>query len=674
MQKDSMTNGRAKWLAYEKPSFAEAGEQSPFLPPAGSPDQFFPIEDKGGILLFRKSFCVKGQRRAEVSATALGVFDLYLNGKRVGRGEAREDAAAFDEMKPGWSDYNKRCLYYSYDITPLLREGENTLLAAVASGWYAGRIAHNMYGQVHPAFIAEIRVTDEDGEKQYPTDATWQAAFGSAIRAAEIWDGELYDANKPSLVEISSKKDALVWETPKTEKHDIFITPHVGPTVTVRPNLARKPQTVTVYRGTEDNGSDYGRIRILRTQTGNTFSLAAGETALLDFGQNMVGFPTFTARGTAGVAVQFRFGEMCNDSGLKSRGNDNAEGSLYSINYRSAKSKLSYILNGHDVSYRPTFTFFGFRYCEIQTTGDVTFEDLTAEVLGSATRETATMETSNPEVNQLISNILWGQRGNYLSVPTDCPQRDERLGWTGDTQAFSYTAAYNADVDGFFRKWLQDARDSQDENGIYPDIIPKAHVRHGSAAWADAGIIVPYNMWRMYADTDLIREHFDSMEKYMAWLETTEGNGPKPTYGDWLAYEPTDPAYISVAYYALDARYMAAMAHAIGREERAGHYQAVFEKVSALFRERYCEKSGDLKPDFRTQTGYLLALRCDLLCSENRQAAVAALKKKSWTMAINSPLGLSVPASFAKCWPGSEKTTLRIPSCFRRATPPGFTA
>ena len=294
---------------------------------------------------------------------------------------------------------------------------------------------------------------------------------------------------------------------------------------------------------------------------------------MLDFGQNMVGWPTFTARGAAGTSLQIRFGEMLNDSGLKSRGNDNPEGSIYSINYRSAKAKLCYILNGQDDAYRPTFSFFGFRYCEIRATADVTFENLTAEVVGSANRETGHMETSNADVNRLISNVLWGQRGNYLSVPTDCPQRDERLGWTGDTQAFCCTAAYNADVDGFFHKWLQDARDSQAENGMYPDVIPKVRVvGWGGAAWSDAGIIVPYTMWKMYADTDIIREHYASMERYMDWLATTDLSGPNATYGDWLAYEPTDARYISVAYYALDARYMAAMSRAIDRADRAAHY------------------------------------------------------------------------------------------------------
>lgn len=630
MSKDYMTEGHAAWITYADPAGTVPSEKTnPWETPIGAADQFAPIVDKNGIALFRKTFTIRELKAARVDATALGIYDLYVNGKRVGRQAGREDAAPYDELKPGWTDYTARCLYYSYDLAPYLTEGENTLLAAVAPGWYNGRIALGTYGETHIALLAAIRLSDADGERVLYTDKTWEASWGSAIRAADIWDGEMYDANQPSLAAISEKQDSLHWSAPAEETHDLFVTPQVGSTITVRPNLTRKPETVTVYSGTEDNGSDYGKIHVVRTLTGNSFTLAAGEAAVLDFGQNMVGWPTFTARGAAGTSLQIRFGEMLNDSGLKSRGNDNPEGSIYSINYRSAKAKLCYILNGQDDTYRPTFSFFGFRYCEIRATADVTFENLTAEVVGSANRETGHMETSNADVNRLISNVLWGQRGNYLSVPTDCPQRDERLGWTGDTQAFCCTAAYNADVDGFFHKWLQDARDSQAENGMYPDVIPKVRVvGWGGAAWSDAGIIVPYTMWKMYADTDIIREHYASMERYMDWLATTDLSGPNATYGDWLAYEPTDARYISVAYYALDARYMAAMSRAIGRADRAAHYDSLFEQVRDHFRRIYCNAVGDLNPEVRTQTGYLLALRNDLLLPERRPAAVAALKQK----------------------------------------------
>lgn len=627
MNKDSMTAGAARWLTYADPTAPT--EKKSVWTSTREEAQFAPIEDRNGLALFRKTFTTRGLRSARVDAAALGVYDLYVNGHRVGRSSQREDSAPYDELKPGWTNYNVRCLYYSYDLTPYLIEGENTLLAAVAPGWYGGRIAWGTYGNKPVAFLAAISLTDENGARSLYTDASWEASWGGAVRAADLWDGEMYDANYPSLSCVSRKKDDLIWGAPAEEERDVFVTPHIGATVTVRPNLTRKPVSVTIFDGVEDNGSDYGRIHVVRTATENSFSLSSGETAVLDFGQNMVGWPRFDVRGPKGAEIQFRFGEALNDSGLKSRGNDNPEGSIYSVNYRSARSKLQYTLNGRDETYRPTFTFFGFRYCEIRATADVTFENLTAEVVGSANRETGRMETSNAEVNQLISNVLWGQRGNFLSVPTDCPQRDERLGWTGDTQAFCRTAAYNADVDGFFHKWLQDVRDSQNDAGIYPDVVPLISWDvWGGAAWSDAGIVVPYTMWRMYGDVDIVAQHYDSMERYMDWLATTELNGPRATYGDWLAYEPTDARYISVAYYALDARYMTVMSRVVGRNDRAAHYERVYEQVRDHFQATFCDEAGDLLPALRTQTGYLLALRNDLLRPENRPGAVAALKRK----------------------------------------------
>jgi len=629
MSKDQMTNGRGSWLTCACPPNTEP-KKNPWETPLTKADQFAPIPDRGGLPIFRRVFSVSGVKSARIDATAMGVFELWCNGRRVGRTE--NGATVYDELKPGWTDYRYRVLYYSYDLAPYLRDGENVLVAVVAPGWYNGRISLDTYGETHTAFLAAIHLLDADGERVIYTDTDWQASFGGAIRTADIWDGEYYDANYPTAAQISGGLADMEWQDAATEERDIFVTPHVGPTIMVRRGMERAPKTVTVYNGTEDNGSEYGKIHVVRELSDtNAFSLAAGEVAVIDLGQNMVGFPTFTVKGAQGTTVQVRVGEMLNDSGLESRGNDNPEGSIYSINYRSAKAKAYYVLRGDEAgeSYCPTFTFFGFRYLEISATEAVEFTNLLALVVGSATREIGTMETSNADVNQLISNILWGQRGNYLSVPTDCPQRDERLGWTGDTQAFCCTAAYNADVSGFFHKWLQDARDSQHENGMYPDVIPHSRViGFGGAAWSDAGIIVPYTVWKMYADTDIILEHYASMERYMDWLATTSLQGPAPTYGDWLAYEGTDLRYISVAYYALDARYMAAMSRAIGKADRAAHYDDLYLQIRDHFRATYCNEEGDLIPEMRTQCGYLLALRNDLLIPERRANAIAALKQK----------------------------------------------
>ncbi len=633
MSKDYMTDSLATWITVQK---FDAGEiapwKNPWENPLGREGMFTPIDDQGGLALFRRQFETNGVRSARVDATALGVYELWCNGRRVGRMDEDGDTV-YDEMKPGWTDYNDRVLYYSYDLAPYLKDGLNTLVAAVAPGWYNGRIKYQTYGENnHVAFLAALHILDADSDRAIYTDTDWQGAWGGAIRAADIWDGELYDASLPTPAGLSTGCSCLTWDSVITEEHDIFVTPQVGPTMMIRKGLDRTPESVVIYDGTEDNGTDYGRIHVVRRSEGeDRFVLRKGEAAVIDLGQNMVGRPSFKVFGKKGSTLLVRFGEMLNDSGAISRGNDNPEGSIYSVNYRSAKAKIYYTLRGEadGEAYTPLFTFFGFRYLEVSATDDVTVEDLACHVIGSATREIGHMETSHPDVNRLISNVIWGQRGNYFSVPTDCPQRDERLGWTGDTQAFCGTAAYNADVAGFFHKWLQDARDSQADNGMYPDVIPAVSVvGYGGAAWSDAGIIVPYTMWKMYADTAIIEEHYDSMERYMDWLATTNHLGPNPHYGDWLAYEPTDARYICVAYYALDAMYMEVMSRVIGRRDRAAHYAALYEEQRDYFRAAYCDENGDLKLEHRTQCGYLLALRVNLLKEENRPTAIAALKQK----------------------------------------------
>ncbi|MBR5519420.1 MAG: family 78 glycoside hydrolase catalytic domain, partial [Clostridia bacterium] len=597
----------------------------------GAEDQLAPVDDHGGIALFQTRFSAQTVREAQISATALGVFDLWCNGKRVGRVSA-DGTESCDELKPGWSEYKKRVLSYTYDLAPYLRDGENILLATVAPGWYNGRINVGTYGETHIGFLCALTIADESGERTILSDDSWAAAWGGAVRASDIWDGERYDAREPDFAALSSGDGGLAWGKAVCETREITVSPHVGPTVTARKHLTRLPQTVTIYNGTEDNGTDYGKIRVVRTLTNATsFALKAGETAVLDLGQNMVGWPRFTVKGAANTDVLVRMGEMLNDSGAKSRGNDGPMGSIYSINYRVAKSKIHYCMSGatNGETYCPHFTFFGFRYLELTATADVEFSDFACLVVGSDTRETGRIETSHKDVNRLISNILWGQRGNYLSVPTDCPQRDERLGWTGDTQAFCGTASYNADVYGFFRKWLQDARDAQGEDGVYPDVIPQLRViTRGASAWADAGIIVPYTMWKMYGKTEIVEEHFESMERYMAWQESRGFAGANATYGDWLAYEETDKKYVSAVYYVQNLTYMAAMADAIGRSDRAEAYRARKEEAIADFRKVWCDEMGMLKPEVQTQTGYLLALKNDLFCPELRKTALEALKAK----------------------------------------------
>ena len=629
--KDMMNSGKAKWISFGYPGADEHTVISnPWENKLEPTDQFKPIESRHGLPLFRKSFCANKNDQVTIAATALGIFDLYCNGNRVGRIEENGNEV-FDELKPGYYEFRKRALYFTYDLSPYLVDGENVLLAAVAPGWRNGRISFDAFAGEDEAFYAVVKVNDE----YFYTDTDWHATWGGRVRAADIWDGELCNANYPSYSEISKAGyDISVWGHPYTTEHDIEITPFIGPTVMVRPELTRHPLTLTVHEGTIDNGTEHGEINVVYSaENSEAVVLKKGQTLTYDLGQNMVGWPVITVKGAAKTAVQLRAAEFLNDSGSLERGNDGPKGSVYTINYRSARAKAYYILGGDEYGefYKPVFSFFGFRYIEIVADNDIEILSFSAEVVGSNIRETGNMETSNALVNQLISNIIWGQRGNYLYVPTDCPQRDERLGWTGDTQIFCNTAAYNADVRMFFHKWLQDARDSQAEWGGYPDVIPAARVVGcGGAAWGDAAIIVPYVMWKMYGDVRLLEEHYDSMKKCMDMFEARDINMPHKhaAYGDWLAYEPSDHWMVSVAYAAFDARLMIQIAKILGKNKDAQRFRNYFNAIKAHYNKFYCDENGDLLPQHQTQTAYLLGLKFQLLQDKNRPAAIAALRKK----------------------------------------------
>ena len=595
-------------------------------------DRYSDIDTGEGLPVFRKKFgsAAKKPIKATVHATALGIFELYVNGRRVGKKSG--SSFKYDELNPGWSDYNKRVLYYSYSLTPFLSEnGVNCIAAAVANGWYQGRIAFNHYGKHYTAFNAVLELTYEDGSTEVlRTGTDWDYKVTGPVLAADIWDGEVYDATKGTFEALSDPaRRATGWK--KAAAFDEFpgvITKNVGPAIRIR-NIRMRPLTLTRYSKIDEvEGTDFGKIVAdAVVKKPGAVSLKKGETLVYDMGQNMVGWVNFTVSGKKGTRITTRYAEMLNDSGLKSRGNDGPEGSIYTANYRTAKARGTYVLSGAgDESYHPTFTFYGFRYIELTADADVEIRALKADVVGSDTPETGFMETSSKDVNKLISNILWGQRGNYLSVPTDCPQRDERLGWTGDTQVFCGTASYNANVLGFFRKWLKDATDSQSDEGAFSDVIPRVHiVGEGHAGWADAPVIVTYTLYRMYGDLKLVRDTYPGLVKYMDYLAKNGLEGPYPAYGDWLAYEPTDQRLICIAYYAYDAQLMEKLSLVLGKTRKAASYRKLYEKIRRHFRRTFMKRG---KLTLRTQTSYLLGLRFGLLPETYAAEAAQKLAEK----------------------------------------------
>lgn len=569
--------------------------------------------------LFRKTFDInKKKPQVTFYATALGIYDVYVNNRAVSR----------HELKPGWTDYRKEVTYQTIDISPAIRQGRNEITVQLSNGWWAGAISRGVYGKDTPlCLMARIAAGDRTVAV---TDTTWQYSTDGPLLAGDIYNGEHYDA----------RRKATEWHSATvTTAPQMAVIPFEGPEVRIRPErLWRHPQTITIYKDTIATGTDYGMIKPERTIGNRPFTLHKGETAVVDLGQNMVGWMAVNAKGAKGTVLTLRHGEMLNYNGDHSgRLDDGPGGSVWLYNLRTADATLRYVFNGDrkGEQYHPHHTFMGFRYVSVSATDDVEIRSLTGQVVGSEITERGEFECSDPSINQLYSNIRWGQRGNFLSIPTDCPQRDERLGWTGDTQIFSRTALYQSDAAAFYRKWMRDMHNSQRSDGAYPDIAPYPNFwGFGTAAWGDAGVIVPWTVYDMTGDTAILEENYGSMTAYMQWLERQQETTDSVTYthigagtatGDWLAYDPLDARYVAVAYYAHVAQLMDSIATVTGRHADAMHYRQLYEDIRSEFRQRYINPDGSLSKT--TQTAYLLALRYGLLPEEHRAAARDSLRR-----------------------------------------------
>ena len=629
----ALSLGLASWISCKKQVTTEFG--NPWRQERNNRNLHIKPDDS--TVYFKKEIDLNDfPENAIVTLSGLGIFDLFVNGVRVGN--IYDGKTVYDELKPGWSEYRKRVLSFTYDITSLLAKGKNTLGIVVTRGWWSGRISFGCYSFKKTAAIASFDIKLANGEAvSINTDTTWESTLGGPIRYADIYDGEYFDARIKSPLE---SPELSAWECCEIfTGFDGEISPAEAPFIRVREHLARRPFSATVYEGTKDNGSDFGEINTVLTKVGadcEKITLHKGQTLVLDYRQNLVGRPHISVKTASGVTTEIYCAEFLNDSGLKSRANDGPKGSAYIENYRSALARTVYIAKGDEngEEYFPTHVFYGFRYLEVTCDGDVEIDFIKAEVIGSETEEISTFECSNEEVNRLFSNIIWGQRGNYLSVPTDCPQRDERLGWTGDTQVFCGAAAYNANVNGFFRKWARDVRDSQREDGSVGDVIPSVlngNASMNNASWADATLIVPYKIYLFFGDRSLLEDHYDSMIKYMEKLATYPLGGRPNAYADWLSYEPTSKEYISFTTYANDADLMSKIAAELSEKEGDRYdldskkYAQIFEEVKAKFNERFV-KDGDLTE--RTQCTYLIALRFGLVDGEVRENCIKALVSK----------------------------------------------
>jgi len=533
--------------------------------------------------LFRKNFSsTKKIRYATLFITAHGLYEAYINGKRVGD--------AF--LTPGFTSYNKRLQYQAYDVTEFIQNGKNVIGAVLGSGWYKGPLAWEGHKEIYGkslGLLAQLEIKYTDGSAATViTDGNWKSATGSII-SSEIYNGEeqdnrkeprgwmfpdFYDHNWNGVIEkVYPMENLVTTENEPVRKHEIF-----------------KP------------------LRIFKTPSGEQ---------VIDFGQNLVGWVMLDVQGQKGDQIKISHAEVLDK-----------EGNFYTKNLRAAREENIYILSGEGIEhFEPHFTFQGFRYIKVEGfPGELKADDFNAVALYSDMPANGTFKSSNPMINQLQHNIQWGQNGNFLDIPTDCPQRDERLGWTGDAQAFSRTASFNRGVNNFFSKWLKDVAADQNPDGGVPFVIPNvlSPSAASAAGWADVSTIIPWNMYLAYGDSSLLRQQYPSMKGWVNYMRDHSTNdlwNKGFHFGDWLFYRPdddndgraaiTDKYLIAQCFYAHSTQLLINAATVFHLDDDKNYYRQQLENIKSAFLKEYLTPNGRLVSG--TQTAYVLALEFDML-------------------------------------------------------------
>lgn len=526
---------------------------------------------------FEKSFECKNVKKATLYISSFGVYEAKINGKRVG------DYV----LAPGWTEYFHRLQYQTYDVTEMLKDS-NTLYVEVGTGWTSGMgwvIKMRVNGEA-VCFIAKLIIETDEGRTEICSDESWDVV-STPVTFATIYDGEVYDA--------------------RIEKTILDIKPNI---------VARQYNTLIAQQGEKiTEHESYPVKEIIKTPCGET---------VLDFGYNLVGYVEFSLENAkAGDRVVFDFAEILDK-----------DGNFYNENYRSAKSTVEYIAKEGAQTYKPRFTFFGGRYIRLKEYPEnIDLACFKFIVVHSDIKRTGYFECSNDMVNRLYDNIIRSQRGNYLDIPTDCPQRDERLGWTADTQVFTKAAAYNYDVEKFFDKWLADLAVSQYGDGSVPSVVPNIPklCTYKSACWMDAATVCPWEIYLAYGNKRILERQYRSMRNYIEFLENCGGdeymwNGNYKHYGDWLSMDTpgdlkggTKFEYIAQCFFAYSTMLLIKAGRVLAKD--VSHYEYLYEKVVEKFRQHYMK---DGLPIYKTQTACTLALHFDL-CEKKDRAAVADL-------------------------------------------------
>ena len=600
--------------------------------------------------------------------TGLGVYELYVNGKLIG-----------DEiLKPGFTHYAKTKRSFTYDITQAISTqagAENVLAVQVTPGWWADKIitpgGHDGMIGKKVAFRGVVELTFDDGSKQYYGSNTtdWKAGIAGPVKHAAIFDGEEYDAR-----EVPGYENLQALATP--EKNTEFngeILPSDGAEIYLRHDLALNPQKAYNWKGvTGESETDFGKVVVTKEyQPGEEMVILPGETLVVDFGQNCAGVPSFLFSAKAGTKLTCLPAELLNDgNGSKERGMDGPEGSCHRTNLRTPDYGMQLFYTFADkagyVAFHPQSTFYGYRFVSITATDEVHIKQLQSIPVTSITKEMeiGTITTGNDLINRLIANTVWGQRSNYLSVPTDCPQRNERLGWTADTQVFSETGTFFPNTKKFFHKWMRDMRDTQHELGGFPGVAPEAQYGclHDNSmsrlGWSDAGVIVPWVVWKQFNDKQIVDENWAAMEKLLNHLTETKYNHQAMAaengnyqWADWLSYEPlescggginmtdakgktvrnpdTEPYwnYLCASYWAMDAGMMRDMAQATGRD--AAKYAAIEQEAKQYLRDEFLNADGTFKTAILNtmQTPALFALKNGLVEGKAKEDMIARLRQ-----------------------------------------------
>jgi alpha-L-rhamnosidase len=548
----------------------------------------------GAAALLRREFNVaKPVRAARLYITALGSYRAFINGQRAGE----------DVLTPEYTEYKKRVTYQAYDVTSHLAPGRNAIAAILGDGWFASALSWTgiRFSFLPPPtrLLAQLRIDYSDGSSEtVVSDGSWTTAQAPILHS-EIYAGEVYDArlekpgwDKPGFNDATWTSAAIADPPPGLLSGAVAAPPRVIETI--------KPKSVT---------------------------LGPGRTYIVDMGQNMVGWIRLKVRGIAGNKVRLRFAEILNP-----------DGTIYVDNLRNANQTDAYYMRGgSEETWAPMFTFHGFRYVEITGYPGRPFAGAIAgEVVSSAHTITGRINTSSSLVNRMWNIGIWGQRGNFLSVPTDCPQRDERLGWTGDAQVFWRTGAYNYDIAAFGRKWMRDVADGQSEEGAFGNTAPAlpgggSLPAYGAPGWGDAGIIVPWTASQQYADLAIVRDNWAAMERWMKFIEDANPNYLRrnktgANFGDWLAAGSQTPRdLVATAYWAMIARRMSEIARALGKPANAERYAGVYEKIRAAFQKEFIKENGEIGSG--SQTSYVLALHMDLVPPHLKLKAVENLVK-----------------------------------------------